>query len=42
MFKIIFQSILVISNYYDSLCGLRAAYPEVPGSIPGATGFSEK
>jgi hypothetical protein len=31
-----------ITSNYDRLCGLVATHPEVPGSIPRATRFSEK
>jgi hypothetical protein len=34
--------LLVIIITIDRFCGLMVRVPEVPGSIPGATRFSEK
>jgi hypothetical protein len=36
------QNCHLLYQLYDRLCGLVATDPEVPGSVPGATRFSEK
>jgi hypothetical protein len=35
IFKIIFRNILIISNYYDSLCGLVVRVPGYRSRGPG-------